>query len=97
MLEQHEAQLKVQAEQIKHLQDNAMKLENVVMSENRETRLTITQTNRELHELISQLLGFKTGESQLTNKLRLARMESYVKIIGILTGSGGLLYYIFTN
>lgn len=97
ILEEHGIQLKVQAEQIKYLQDNAIKLENVVMHENRETRMTITQTNKELHELINQLLGFNTGQNQLTHKLMLAKLESYVKIFGILAGSGGLLYYIFTQ
>jgi hypothetical protein len=93
-LEEHTLQIRVQAEQIKQLQDNAIKLENVVMSESRETRLTITETNQKLHELISSLMGYNSGNNQLTANLKMARMESWAKIIGILAGSGGLLYFI---
>lgn len=96
VLEDHTLQLKVQAEQIKQLQDNGIRLENVVMSENRETRLTITNTNKQLHELINNVLGFKQGESKLSHDLQMARLEKIVKIIGILCGSGGILYYIFS-
>jgi nicotinamide mononucleotide adenylyltransferase len=94
ILEDHELQLRVQAEQIKQLQDNAIKLENVVMAENRETRLTITQTNQKLHELINGLMGYNTGNNQMANNLKMARMESWAKIIGILAGSGGVIYFI---
>lgn len=94
-LEEHSAMLKVQAEQIKQLQDNAIKLENVVMAENRETRLTITQTNQQLHELINGLMGYNTGNNQMKYNLSMAQLESMAKIVGILAGSGGILYYIF--
>jgi len=94
-LDEHGALLKVQAEQIKQLQDNAIKLENVVMSESRETRLTITETNQKLHELINGLMGYRTGQSRMETDLKMARLESLAKIVGILAGSGGILYYIF--
>lgn len=95
VLEEHTLQLKVQAEQIKQLQDNGERLEQVVMTENRETRLTIVEQNNQLHGLINNLMNFKTGQSQLDNNLKMARMEQLAKIIGILAGSGGILYYIF--
>lgn len=91
----HSEQLKIQAEQIKQLQDNGIRLENIVMSENRETRHTITETNKQLMELMNGLMGFKTGQNQMANTLRMARWESIAKIVGLLAGSGGVLYYIF--
>lgn len=94
-LEDHTLQLRIQAEQIKQLQDNGIRLENIVMSENRETRMTITQTNEKLHELINGLMGYKTGQSQLTHSLQMARIETIAKIIALLAGSGGILYYVF--
>lgn len=101
LLDDHTVQLRVQAEQIKQLQDNAIKLENVVMSESRETRLTITQTNQKLHELINGLMGYNTGNNQVQVKnneimanMKMARMESWAKIVGILAGSGGVIYFI---
>lgn len=95
ILEDHTLQLKIQAEQIKQLNDNNMRLENLIMSENRETRLTITNTNGQLQEVIKGLMGYNSGNNQLTNTLKMARTESIVKIIGILAGSGGVLYWIF--
>lgn len=94
-----ELQARVQAEQIKQLQDNGIRLENVVMTENRETRLTITNTNQQLHELINGLMGYKSGQNQLLSTMTMARWESIAKIVGILASSGGIvsgaLYYIF--
>lgn len=93
-LDEHGIQIRVQAEQIKQLQDNGIRLENTVMTENRETRATITNTNKQLHELINGLMGYNSGQSQLQNSLKMARMESWAKIIGILAGSGGIIYFI---
>lgn len=97
ILEKHAHELKVQAEQIKQLQDNAIKLENVVMSENRDTRRTITETNSQLRELINDIMGYKTTQTQMSTNLRMAQIESIAKIIGILAGSGGILFYLFGN
>lgn len=94
-LEAHDAQLRVHAEQIKQLQDNHIKLENVVMSESRETRHTVTQSNQQLHELIKGLMGYNIDKSQMTHKEKMAMIESIFKILGILSGTGGLLYYLF--
>lgn len=95
VLDDHALQIRIQSEQIKQLQDNSMRLENIVMSESRETRLTVTTTIQQLHEVINGLMGFKSGQNQLTHSLRMARWESIAKIVGILAGSGGILYYIF--
>ena len=95
ILDDHTIQLKIQAEQIKQLQDNGLRLENVVMSENRETRRTITESNKQLHDLVNNVLEYKSGQTRLSTNLKMAKMESIAKIIGILAGSGGLLWYIF--
>lgn len=97
ILEEHAMQIRIQAEQIKTLQDNGLRLENIVMSENRDTRLTITKTNEELHELIKGLMGFQTGKNQLAHTAKMARMESLAKIVGIFAGSGGALVYILSK
>lgn len=93
-LDDHTIQIRIQAEQIKQLQDNAIKLENVVISESRETRLTITETNLKLHELINGLMGYNAGNNQVQANMQMARMESWAKIIGLLAGSGGVVYFI---
>ena len=94
-LDEHGIQLQIQAEQIKQLQDNNIKLENVVMHENRETRATITETNKQLMELMNSLMGYKTGQNQINQSITIARWESIAKIIGLLAGSGGVIYYLF--
>lgn len=94
-IDDNTTQLKIQAEQIKQLQDNGLRLENVIMNENRETRMTVTQSNNQLHELINGIMGFKSGQSQLTTNLKMAYVESVVKIVSFLGGAGGILYYVF--
>lgn len=94
-LDEHGIQLQIQAEQIKQLQDNNIKLENVVMHENRETRATITETNKQLMELMNGLMGYKTGQNQINQSITIARWESIAKIVGLLAGSGGVIYYLF--
>jgi uncharacterized membrane protein YjjP (DUF1212 family) len=101
-LDGHDLTLQSHANDIKQLKENNLRLENVVMAENRVTRETVTNTNKELHDLIKSLLGYKTGEqqqqvqlTQINNDLKLARYESWAKIIGILGSSGGFLFYLF--
>lgn len=94
---QHETTIKLHAEQIKNIEQSSLKLENLVMQENRDTRNTIVQTNRELHELISRILDFKSSQDQLKHSIMLAKIESWVKIFCLLFGSGGILYILFTQ
>ena len=94
LLDDHANQLKLHTEYIRELKENSLRLENVVMSESRETRLTITNTNTGLQQLITELMGYKTNESQLAHTLKIKKWESYAKIVGILAGSGGILVYI---
>lgn len=96
-IKSHEDQLEIHSEQIKQLQNNALKLENIVMSENRETRQTIVNTNNQLHSLIKDLMGYKTTDKVNDNELKRSQWEFVVKIVGTLAGSGGILYYILSN
>lgn len=95
LLDEHTNQLLLQAEQIKQLQDNSLRLENTVMRENRETRETITETNKQLMALMNDILGYKTGQNQVIQSMNMVKWETIAKIVGILAGSGGILYYIF--
>lgn len=95
VLNEHSKMFEAQAEQIKSLQDNNIKLENIVMSENRETRATITETNKQVMELMGSIVNYKSGETQADQSKTIARWEAIAKITGILAGSGGILYWIF--
>lgn len=94
-LKEHGRIIALHTEQIKNVENSSLKLENLVMTENRETRSVIMKTNQELHTLINNLLGYKTGENQLNHTVRMQGVESVVKIISLIAGSGGILYYIF--
>lgn len=94
-LESHDRLLQVHAEQIKNLQDNYLRLENTVMRENRETRETISETNKQLMGLMNDVLGYKSGHNQVVQSMTVAKWETIAKIGGIMAGSGGILYYIF--
>ena len=88
LLETHATELQLHAQKILVLENNSMRLENLVMTENRETRQTIINTNNQLHDLIKSIVG-------TNSKLSVTKWESVVKIIVAIAGSGGLLYYIF--
>lgn len=94
-LAEHDRRLDIQSSKIESVEASSVKLENLVMTENKETRSVIIKTNQELHTLINNLLGYKSGENQLKHNIRMQRAESIVKIISMLAGSGGILYYLF--
>lgn len=95
ILASHAIQLEIHTKSILKLQDNGIRLENLIMTENKETRQTITHTNELLREVIKGLMGYNTGNSERSHKLTMAQWESVVKIITLLGGSGGLLWYLF--
>lgn len=112
ILKSHDTRISTNMQAIEQLQNNALRLENIFMQENRDTRNTIVQTNLQLHELIKGLMGYNTGNATLDNELKMAkeqneqlikaqekelkvaRMESYVKIVSYLTGASGILYWL---
>lgn len=96
-LREHDKIISLHSEQIKNIENSSLKLENLVMTENRETRSVITATNQELHTLINNLLGYKTGENQLKHSVKMSTVESIVKIVTLLAGSGGIIWYVITQ
>lgn len=94
-LDDHDDKFKEQDNRLSRLEDQTLRLENTIMAENRETRATITETNKQLHALIEGLMGYKSGENSLNHSLRMAKIESFSKVVAYLVGSGGFLYAIF--
>lgn len=94
-LKEHDRLIFLQSKKIEVVEASSIKLENLVMTENKETRSVIIKTNHELHTLINNLLGYKSGENQLNHNAKIQRVESIVKIVSMLAGSGGILYYLF--
>lgn len=97
ILESHAMQLELHAKSIRDLQDNGIRMENLVMTENKETRQTVTKTNDLLREVIKGLMGYNTENNERSHKLTMAQLESVVKILSLLAGSGGILWYVFAK
>lgn len=97
ILEEHSKELGIQREQINQLRNDSIRLENIVMNENRETRQTITENNNKVMELMNNILGFKTTEGQQKQTVTITQWESIVKMVTLLGGSGGFLYWLFSQ
>lgn len=96
-------------ERLKRLEDNAIKLENTVMSENRDTRQTMERSvnklsdqNDDLFEIVKSAMGMKTTNDAQKHEFRMARWNTIstisLKLSGALLaalGSGGILYIAF--
>lgn len=96
-------------DRIKALEDQSIKLENTVMSENRDTRQTfvqysnkISQQNEDLLDIVRSALGMKATTDTQLHEFRMAKWNTvssiFLKISGALVaalGSGGILYLAF--
>jgi hypothetical protein len=81
-------------ERIKRLEDNATKLENTVMSENRDTRATVVEQNRQLFTLIESVMGFKATEHSQNHEYRVVKWDRTTNILLKVVGAGGVLYLL---
>lgn len=85
---------RIREERIKRLEDNATKLENTVMSENRDTRATVVEQNRQLFTLIESVMGFKTTEHSQNHEYRVVKWDRTTNVLLKVAGAGGILYLI---
>lgn len=93
-LDEHAALLDKYALRLIRLEDQTIKLENTIMTENRDTRATIVEQNRQLFTLIESVMGFKTGADSRQHDLKVRRWDSMTNIILKLAGAGGLIYLV---
>jgi len=98
---------KEQDSRIKLLEDQSIKLENTIMSENRDTRQTfvqysnkISQQNEDLLDIVRSALGMKATTDSQQHEFRMAKWNTistiFLKISGGLVaalGSGGIIYF----
>lgn len=87
-------------ERLKNLEDNAVKLENTVMSENRETRTTMREQGDKMFALVENAMGYQTARTAQSHELRMAKLNTwstvFLKVSGGVVGllsSGGAIYY----
>lgn len=93
-LDEHAVLLDKYAMRLIRLEDQTIKLENTIMTENRDTRATVVEQNRQLFTLIESVMGFKSGEDTRKHDLKVRRWDSMTNIILKLAGAGGLIYLV---
>lgn len=89
---------KDQDRRIHDLEKNYTKLESTIIQENRETRMIFQSTMNKQWDLIKTRDIAKENESQREHDFRKSKLEKntdiILKIIGVLLGTGGLLYLL---
>jgi len=91
-------------ERLRNLEENAMKLENRVMRENQETRLTMREQTAKLFTIVENAIGYQSARTAQTHELRMAKLNTWstvflkvsVGIVGLLS-SGGAIYYVIQH
>lgn len=91
-------------ERLKKLEDNAVKLENTVMSESRETRTTMKEQTEKLFVIVDKAMGYQSERTSQTHELKMAKINMWATVIlkvggtlAALLSSGGILYYVLVN
>lgn len=86
-------------ERLKKLEDNSLRMENTIMSENRETRNTFTEQTKKLFDIVETAMGISNTRTTQSHEYKMLKWNTLSTIFlkwsaGIfgLLGSGGLLY-----
>ncbi|MFD1203752.1 hypothetical protein ACFQ38_01715 [Sporosarcina contaminans] len=93
----HEARLKL-------LEDNAIRLENTVMSEARETRSTMERNTDRLYDIVENAMTISATQETQRHELKLTKWDKVTTILlkagGGLVGlasAGGAIYYMIDH
>lgn len=93
-----------QEARIKLLEDNAIRLENTVMSEARETRSTMERNTDRLYDIVENALSISAKRETQKHELRLTKWDKVTTILlkagaglVVLGSAGGGIYYVIVN
>lgn len=91
-------------ERLKQLEDQSIKLENTVMSESRETRLTMKEQTDKLFNIVDSSINYKTDAEKQEHEFRMLKIKTwsdvFLKISGgivALLSAGGGAYYVIQH
>lgn len=91
-------------ERLKNLEDSTIKLENTIMTENRDTRKTMTEQTEKLFGIVDTAMGYQATRSTQTHEFKMLKWNTlssvFLKIAGglfSLLGTGGLIWYWVTE
>lgn len=95
---------KRQEARIKLLEDNAIRLENTVMTEGRETRSTMERNTDRLYGIVENSMSMVANQETHRHQLRLTKWDKVTTILlkagGGLVGlasAGGAIYYMIDH
>jgi GTPase involved in cell partitioning and DNA repair len=91
-------------ERLKKLEDNAMKLENTVMTESRDTRTNMIEQVEKLFAIVENARGYQTARTAQSHELRMAKINMwstvFLRVSGGIVGllpSGGAINYVLQH
>lgn len=76
-------------ERLKQLEDQSVRLENTIMTESRETRITMKEQTEKLFEIVDTSINYKADSQKLDYDLKKMRIEMWTNVF--LKLSGGVL------
>lgn len=91
-------------ERIKRLEDQSVKLENTILTENRDTRTTMKEQTEKLFTIVESALGIQSTRSTQSHEYKMLKWNTlstvFLKLSGgflALLSSGGAIYYIIQH
>ncbi|MGF9978889.1 hypothetical protein, partial [Viridibacillus arvi] len=92
------------AQRIKMVEEQAVKLENTILNENRDTRSTMKEQTEKLFALVENAMDFQSTRTNQSHELKMLKWNTFstvfLKLSGGLLGllsSGGAIYYMIQH
>lgn len=92
---------KAHEERLKRLEDQSVKLENTILTENRDTRSTMKEQTEKLFKIVENAMGYQNNKTSQDHELKMLKLNTwstvFLKIsgaVGALGSAGGLIYLV---
>lgn len=90
-----------QEERLKRLEDQSVKLENTILTENRDTRSTMKEQTEKLFTIVENAMGYQNNRTAQDHELKMLKLNTWSTVflkfagaIGALGSAGGLIYLV---
>ena len=97
----HEKVLQDHEDRLKKLEDQSLKLENTILTENRDTRKTMKEQTEKLFHIVENAMGYQNSRTTQDHELKMLKLNTwstvFLKIsgaVGALGSAGGLVYLV---
>lgn len=92
---------KAHEERLKRLEDQSVKLENTILTENRDTRSTMKEQTEKLFKIVESAMGYQNNKTSQDHELKMLKLNTWSTVflkfagaIGALGSAGGLIYLV---